>query len=71
MAALFPPLFPTLKVTDFFQNGETAGWAVGAIAAMTVGAGAALDLSESNLQAGQRMLKVRVSVFPVLVLRSC
>lgn len=62
-AAQLPSVSPPLKVTDFLQNREAAGRTLAAVWA--VGNGAALDLGQGDLQAGQRVIAVRVSVAPL------
>lgn len=70
VASWFSSIFATLEVTDFLQNGETAGRTMGTVA---VGDGTALHLRQGDLQARQRVLAVpvRVSVVPGRELRSC
>lgn len=83
VTALLSGTFPTLETTDLLQDRQAAGWSLSAIntatVAMvtgrdnTVGAGTLLDLSEGDLQTGQRVFLVldRLSVVPLLVLQSC
>lgn len=81
VTALLSCTFPTLKPTDFLQDREFAGRFLAAITDTTVtmatgrdntvGAVASLDLSEGDVQTGQRVSSVTLSLVPLLGLQSC
>lgn len=67
VTALLSVALLTFEATDFLQNREAASGPLGGIAFR---AAAPLDLGKGELQAGQWVLFVLLSVVPVLVLQS-